>query len=806
MVCLGRKTGSTDARKMTSRAADSTDLPAPGGDRERTVRVLVRGIVQGVGFRPFTFQLAGRQGLSGWVRNQSDGVEIEVTGADESIAMFLHDLPSQAPPLAGIVAMEVSERPLRRHHGFAIIASRANQSRATLISPDVCTCQDCLQELLDPGDRRYRYPFINCTNCGPRYTIIEDLPYDRDKTTMAAFTLCAACREEYADPSNRRFHAQPNACWECGPQLRLEDGNGQILARKDAALRRAISLLAEGAIVAVKGLGGFHLAVDAVREAAVGRLRGRKIREEKPFAVMFPTVAAIRRCCRVSAQEELLLEGPRRPIVLLEKIEDNRRPAPAPSVAPGNRYLGCLLPYTPLHHLLFQESPLTVLVMTSGNQSDEPIVIDNDEAKRRLQNIADYYLLHDRDIHLRCDDSVARVLDRRRLIRRARGYAPTPIFLEQSLPPILAVGAELKNTICLTRQKEAFLSQHLGDLENLATLRCFEHTIAHLKTILEIEPQCIAHDLHPNYLSTQWAETQNAIPRLGVQHHHAHIAAVLAEARVSGPVLGLALDGTGYAADGTVWGGEVLLVDGSRCARLGHFRHVPMPGNDAAIREPWRMAVSYLWQLEPDHVLDRFADLLTRRPREKVTIILQMLQKQLNTVLTSSCGRLFDAVSSLLGLRDVVAYEGQAAIELEQVMRADAGCYRGGVQKERGMLILDPLPMVAAVIDDIRRKRDAGVISARFHRGLIALLADAATAARDESGSERIALSGGVLQNAYIAHHLEQELSGRGFTVLSHRQTPPNDGCLALGQAYVAGRHLLEVEGGEWSGTGSAAA
>jgi len=780
---------------MNLQSAYCSDMPSLGIDSERTVRVLIKGIVQGVGFRPFVFQLAGRYGLNGWVRNQSDGVEIEASGPAESIAMFLHDLPRMAPPLARIIGLEVWERPLRRHDGFSIISSRANEARTTLISPDVCTCPDCLRELLDPRDRRYRYPFINCTNCGPRYTIIQDIPYDRGKTTMAAFAMCAACREEYEDPRNRRFHAQPNACWDCGPQLWLEDSGGRILARKDEALQRSIALLAEGSIVAVKGLGGFHLAVDAGQEAAVSRLRGRKIREEKPFAVMFPGIAAIRRCCRVSEEEALLLEGPQRPIVLLEKSLDGAQLIIAPSVAPRNRLLGCFLPYTPVHHLLFQDGPLEALVMTSGNQSDEPIVMENDEAKRRLKNIADFFLLHDRDIHLRCDDSVARVQHRRpRLIRRARGYAPMPIFLEKPLPSVLAVGAELKNTICLTRRKEAFLSQHIGDLENLATLRSFELTIAHLKTILEIEPQCIAHDLHPNYLGTQWAEAQNGVPRIGVQHHHAHIAAVLAEATISGPVLGLALDGTGYGADGTIWGGEVLRVDGNHCDRLGHFRHAPMPGNDAAIREPWRMALSYLWGLERENVFDRFADILARWPAAKVKVIIQMLEKGLNTSLTSSCGRLFDAVSSLAGLRDAVAYEGQAAIELEQAMGDDAGRYRGELRTEQGMLILDPLPMIAEMVGDIRRKRDAGVISARFHRGIVSLLVDAAAAARDASGIDQIALSGGVFQNAYIAHHLHGELTARGFAVFTHQEAPPNDACISLGQAYVAAHRLLRME------------
>ncbi|NTU49211.1 MAG: carbamoyltransferase HypF, partial [Syntrophobacteraceae bacterium] len=511
------------------------------------------------------------------------------------------------PPLSRIVHLDVQDRPYTTLTGFRILESRADAARATLISPDTCTCADCLRELMDPRDRRYRYPFINCTNCGPRYTIIRDIPYDRDKTTMARFPMCAACMEEYHDPGNRRFHAQPNACSACGPHVWLEDGKGDLLWEKDEALHEVLRLLEAGATVAVKGLGGFHLAAKATDERAVSRLRKRKIREEKPFAVMFPHMDAVREHCLVSEEEEALLVSLQRPIVLLKRRDGGAHPPIAPSVAPNNRHLGGFLPYTPLHHLLFDGPASGSLVMTSGNQSDEPIVMDNDDARERLKDIADFFLLHNRDIYMRCDDSVTRVIhDRPRPIRRARGYVPVPVFLRDAGAQVLGVGAELKNTVCLTRGKEAFLSQHVGDLENLETLRSFEHGIRHLQRILEIEPECIAHDLHPDYLSTQWALQRKDVPLLAVQHHHAHIASVAAEQHLSGPILGLAMDGTGYGSDGTIWGGEILLVDGDRFERLGHFRHLLLPGGNSAIKEPWRMALSTLWALAPDDAEEEF--------------------------------------------------------------------------------------------------------------------------------------------------------------------------------------------------------
>jgi len=760
----------------------------------RRVLIRVRGIVQGVGFRPFIFQLAHQHKLNGWVRNQSDGVEIEAAGPAQEIDAFIRDVSAKAPPLALVVEVEVFDRAFSPLNRFRIVESHSLPSRSTLISPDVCTCSDCLRELSDPLDRRFRYPFINCTNCGPRYTIIQDIPYDRDKTTMARFDMCQACRAEYDDPMNRRFHAQPNACWECGPEVWLESPGGERLAARDQAIADAVARLQEGAILAVKGLGGFHLAVQATDERAVNRLRRRKVREEKPFAVMFSDLNAMKHHCEVSAMEAQLLLDAKRPIVLLKRKHATDGSPIAPSVAPRNRFLGAFLPYTPVHHLLFHESSYDALVMTSGNQSDEPIVMSNEEARGSLRNIADFLLLHNRDIHMRCDDSVTRVLRRQpRPLRRARGYVPVPVFLRKPVPSILGVGAELKNTICLTRGKEAFLSQHIGDLENLETLHSFEHVIAHLEKILEIKPECIAHDLHPDYLSTQWAISQDHTPRLPVQHHHAHIASVMAEQRLEGPIIGLAMDGTGYGTDGTIWGGEILRVEDDRFRRLGHFRTMLLPGGAGAIKEPWRMALSLLWSLNPKHLNEAFADFLDRWPAEKVRIVVQMLERKIHTPVTSSCGRVFDAVSSLVGLRDVITYEGQAAIELEQAMEDDPGAYEGRVFKEQETWILDPLPMIELVVQDVRCGLSQGVIATRFHNGVVSLLEEAVRQVSGETGLRRVAISGGVFQNAYLFEHVVRSLTAGGLEVFSHVEVPANDACIALGQAYVAAHWLTKT-------------
>lgn len=773
----------------------------PNG-RYRRVSVAVHGIVQGVGFRPTVYQLAGEHRLQGWVRNQSSGVELEVAGAATAVAGFLRDLRDKAPPLAKIVEVVEEERPYAPMEPFHIVQSQGNRTRLTLISPDVCTCPDCFREFQDPADRRYRYPFINCTNCGPRYTIVWDVPYDRDRTTMAPFAMCPDCNREYSDPKNRRFHAQPNACWNCGPQVRLEASNGTLLAERDDAVRETVRLLETGAIVAIKGLGGFHLAVRATDQCAVERLRGLKIREEKPFAVMFDSLAEIDRICRTSDRERQLLVSRERPIVLLQRRPVATAGGPiVAAVAPGNRYLGAFLPYTPLHHLLFTDSAYRCLVMTSGNRSDEPIVTTNDEARKRLRGIADYFLLHDRAIHIRCDDSVVRVVNNGvRPLRRARGYVPVPVFLKDPVASVLAVGAELKNTICLTRGREAFLSQHIGDLENLETLHAFEFNIEHLQRILDIRPQLVVHDLHPDYLSSQWAERQTGWARLAVQHHQAHIAAVIAERHIEQPVLGLALDGTGYGTDGTIWGGELLRVDPFSLdfERLARFRHLRLPGGNKAIREPWRMALSVLFELDSDRPEETFSDLLDRWPERATRIVLQMLRQGINSPITSSCGRVFDAVSALIGLRQRIHYEGQAAIELEQAIVAEAGFYPGTLARDGPITVIDPLPMIRQVVGDLRNHTAVGVMAARFHNGLVRLLADAVNEAGARTGIAAVALSGGVFQNAYLAARLETALTELGFQAFVHHQVPANDACIALGQAWL-GACFLKGRGADRS-------
>ncbi|MFZ0929996.1 MAG: carbamoyltransferase HypF [Syntrophobacteraceae bacterium] len=790
---------------MTSSSEESRILQpqcARGGETGLRVLVKVRGIVQGVGFRPFIYQLAGRCGLNGWVRNQSDGVEIQVAGPADSVRSFIGSISSEPPPMARIIKVETTDLPYQDLEEFRIIGSRALQSRSTLISPDVCTCSDCLRELCDPRDRRFRYPFINCTNCGPRYKIIKDIPYDRDKTTMAQFKMCPDCLREYDNPLDRRFHAQPNACWECGPQVWLEDAHGNIIAARDEALVETVTLLASGAIISVKGLGGFHLAVKARDQAAVSRLRSRKIREEKPFAVMFPDLEEIRRYCCLNSEEEDLLKSPARPIVLLARRPDRTGPVLAETVAPNNRNLGVFLPYAPLHFLLFENAPYRALVMTSGNRSDEPIVMNNGDARSHLNGIADYFLFHDREIYMRCDDSVTRVLGGHpRPMRRARGYAPLPVFLRDPAPPVLGTGAELKNTVCLTRGREAFLSQHIGDLENLETLRSFEHSIAHLERIMEIEPSLIVHDLHPDYLNTQWALKRQDLPRMAAQHHHAHIAAVMAERGLEGPVIGLALDGTGFGTDGTIWGGEILRVDNLGFERLGHFRLVPLPGGAKAIKEPWRTALSYLWSIDPDDVERRYADLLTVWPKREARsrkqgagdarVILQMLSRRLNCPPTSSCGRLFDAAAALCGVRLFVNYEGQAAIELEQAIEPDDGHYEGRLETGREPFLIDQFPIMEALIGDVRRGVPVGKIAARFHNGVIQILLEAAVIAAARTGLNRIALSGGVFQNAYLSERLERDLCRMGLEVYAHIEVPANDACISLGQAWIGAQKML---------------
>ena len=747
-------------------------------------RLEINGIVQGVGFRPFIYQLARHHGLTGEVANTATGVSLLVEGPSDRIQSFIDDLPRRKPPLAQIVEISRVEAPLSGFTAFSIVKSRKSASRATLISPDVMVCDDCLAEMRNPSDRRFGYPFINCTNCGPRYTIIDDIPYDRPKTSMRHFTMCPDCQAEYDDPDNRRFHAQPNACPTCGPQVTLCDAKG-IPVDTDDPIAAAARRIRQGRIVAVKGLGGFHLAVDAVNEATVTRLRRRKHREEKPLALMCASIEHIRSLARVNADEERLLVSIQRPIVLLEK----RAATPiAASVAPKSRTFGIMLPYTPLHHLLL-DAGFTALVMTSANLSEEPIAIDNQEAFDRLGDIADDFLIHDRDIYLRSDDSIVRhSAGHMRPLRRSRGYVPVPVFLLDELPPVLACGAELKNTVCLTRGRQAFVSQHIGDLENRATDDFFRLTIGHLKRILDIRPQAVACDLHPDYLSTRYARETTDLPVVEVQHHHAHIAACMAENKADAPVIGLAFDGTGLGTDGTIWGGEVLVADYQQFTRAAHLQAVPMPGSAAAIREPWRMALAHLMATVDDISdikdlpVSRFAD------DQQIQITRQMIEKNINCPLTSSLGRLFDAVAAMVGLRGQVAFEGQAAMELEAMADdRETAAYDFAWDETGNGAIVIPCPLlIRAVIRDLRDGRSPATISARFHNTLVALFDALCRQLRDRTGIDQVALSGGVFQNDRLLSGLCKALEKSGFHVLTHRLVPANDGGISLGQAVIA--------------------
>jgi hydrogenase maturation protein HypF len=742
------------------------------------IEVRVEGVVQGVGFRPYVHGLAQRLGLSGLVGNDTAGVFMEVEGAEQTISEFLATLPAQAPPLA--VIEEVRTNPLvpTGESGFHIVSSNATGRRDTLISADTATCADCLRELADPADRRFGYPFINCTNCGPRFTIVRDVPYDRPFTTMAPFEMCRACAGEYHDPADRRFHAQPVCCPACGPQLRLLDASGAALPGE--SLAAAAAMLRSGAVLAVKGLGGFHVATLAADAAATALLRARKHREDKPFAVMVADLDTAHQLCVVDPVGERVLSGRRRPVVLLP-----RRPeAPvAPAVAPGNRNLGLMLPYTPLHHLLLRDVGEPI-VLTSGNISDEPIAYQDDDARQRLTGIADAYLTHDRAIHMRTDDSVVRVFRGTELpVRRSRGYAPEPLALALPVPcPILGCGAELKSTFCLARGRHAFLSHHIGDLENYETLRSFTEGVQHFRRLFDVTPEVAAYDLHPEYLSTKYALDLPDVELVGVQHHHAHIASCLADNREAGPVLGVAFDGTGYGSDGTLWGGEFLLADLAGYQRMAHLVPVPLPGGAVAIRQPWRMAAAYLGADAPHELIQRNA--------QHWDTVLAMASKGVNAPLTSSAGRLFDAVAAILGIRDSINYEGQAAIELEQ--RADLterGTYPAAVT-EGPALQLHGVDLLRAVVADQQAGVAPEVIATRFHHGLADAIVRVCLILRETTGIDVAALSGGVFQNVLLLERTVASLEQAGFRVLTHSRVPPNDAGISLGQVAVAAATL----------------
>ncbi|MGM0818205.1 MAG: carbamoyltransferase HypF [Actinomycetota bacterium] len=756
---------------------------APRGGEVVRVRLRARGVVQGVGFRPFVHGLAVERGLSGLVGNDADGVFAELEGPAAAVGAALDAVRSDPPPLAVVESVDVEAVPPRGGDGgFTIVESLAGAARRTLVSPDTATCEACLAELFDPRDRRYRYPFLNCTNCGPRYSIVTDVPYDRPNTTMAGFPLCADCAAEYHDPADRRFHAQPTCCPACGPRLRLTPSPEPAEAGGDAAVvAEAAARLVAGEVLAIKGLGGYHLAVLAADEAAVAALRARKHREERPFALMAADLDAAGALGEVGPDAAALLSGPRRPIVLLPRRPD----APvAPSVAPGSRELGVMLPYTPLHHLLAEALP-GPFVLTSGNRSDEPIAYRDDEAAERLGPIADGVLSHDRPIHMRIDDAVTRAWrGGELLVRRARGYAPQPVPLAAAAPRhVLACGAELKHTFCLARDRYAFVSPHIGDLENYETLRSFTEGVAHLSRLFDVDPTVVAHDLHPEYLSTKHAVDLEGVALTGVQHHHAHIASCLADAGEAGPVLGVAYDGLGLGTDGTIWGGELLAADLTGFERVGHLASVALPGGQAAIREPWRMAAAWV---EVAYDGDPPPLAVAERHAERWGAVTELARRGVQAPATSSVGRLFDAVAALAGVRDVITYEGQAAIELEQAAEpADRGAYPLPLL-DGPPLRLDAGALVRAVVDDLAAGASAGEVAARFHDGLAAGTVAACVALRERTGLSTVALSGGVFQNLRLLDAVVDGLGAAGFGVLVHERVPANDGGISLGQAAVA--------------------
>jgi hydrogenase maturation protein HypF len=761
-------------------------------------RIHITGIVQGVGFRPFVYGLAMRGKLNGWVRNTSAGVDIEVDGDAATLEKFIQSLRDETPPLARIDSFDVVHCSSNGFSSFEIIHSAPVPGAFIPVSPDVSICDDCLDELFDPEDHRYLYPFINCTNCGPRFTIIQDIPYDRPNTTMAPFEMCPTCHTEYEDPLNRRFHAQPVACPVCGPKVWVEDPNSihpENLVHDP--IQHTQNLLLSGKILAIKGLGGFHLGCDATNPEAVRELRRRKLRIDKPFALMMPDYETVQQHCHIDDTERNLLESRQRPIVLLKRKPDSPLPA---DIAPGQDTLGVMLPYTPLHFLIFSQDfspnihPLSVLVMTSANLSEEPIAYRNEEARQRLSDIADGFLMHDREIHVRCDDTVIRIIKNHKSgnqaqiypLRRSRGFAPDPITTPFEMPPILATGAELKNTFCLTKNNYAFLSHHIGDLENYETLNSFESGIEHFENLFRIKPEYMAYDIHPDYLATRYAlarsENEN-IPAIGIQHHHAHIAACMADHALSGeePVIGVAFDGTGYGDDGAIWGGEFLLADYSSYKRFAHLAYTPLPGGDAAIRNPGRMALAHLWGAdlpwEPGII-----------PVEKLSgedrhILRSLLENNINAPLTSSVGRLFDAAAALAGVRQTVNYEAQAAIEFEaQADPHEQGAYPFDFTDHQ----LDPAPMFQALIADQRAGIPISNISAKFHIGLAISIFEICQKMRTQFGVHTVALSGGVWQNITLLTKTIHLLKRQGFNVLVHHQVPTNDGGLSLGQAVIA--------------------
>lgn len=789
-------------------------------------RISVKGIVQGVGFRPYVYNLAESLNLKGFVMNSSDGVTIDIEG--ENVSSFIDRLAKEAPPLSQVMGVDITPMPCYGYQDFQILESQDNGS-FTFVSPDVSICAECLREMLDENNRRYLYPFTNCTNCGPRYTITKTIPYDRPNTTMSVFEMCPKCEEEYYNPQDRRFHAQPNACPLCGPNVQLRVKSEKLkVYEKGNPIEATIRLLKRGKIVAIKGLGGFHIACNAANKRAVERLRLRKRKSNKPFALMSPDVETIKKFCEVSEDEKELLISNKRPIVLLRKKERNDESLPE-AIAPNNKYLGFMLPYTPLHYLLFNY-PIThhfdALVMTSGNLSEEPIVIDNAEAVAKLSDIADAFLLHNRDIFMRVDDSVVKVtsspkdsselqvmsnkLNKEKdsfkklvtrhssllFVRRSRGYVPDPISLQDDGPEVLGCGADIKNTFTFTKGRHAIPSQHIGDMENYETLRFFEESLDNLKSVYRVKPEAIAYDLHPGYLSTQWAMRQEGVEKFGIQHHYAHVASVMAEHGIKDKVIGVAFDGTGYGIDGNLWGGEFLIVDIEGFKRAGHFRYVPMPGGEMAVKQPWRMAVSYIkdavdsdliWYLEEIGFVERYG-------YETILQVASISEKRDFSPMTSGAGRLFDAVSAMLGICDKNTFEGEAAIALEAVALSDIDEDYPVDIKFKEPMEIDFSQTILRITDDLIRGVDKGVIASKFHNTVVTVILRFVQKLSARHGLRDVVLSGGVFQNIYLLKNIISKLRFTGMGVYINEKVPCNDAGISLGQAYIIRERVKAVD------------
>ncbi|MFA5073524.1 MAG: carbamoyltransferase HypF [Nitrospirota bacterium] len=800
----------------------------PMADR---AQILVKGIVQGVGFRPFVYNLAASLNLKGYVANTSEGVLIEIEG--DRVADFVQKLKQEAPPLSSITHIAVTTLPFFGYPDFSIRTSLdQSQQPFTLISPDISICDDCLREMLDPDDRRYLYPFINCTNCGPRYSITTSIPYDRPNTTMASFTLCENCLHEYHDPGNRRFHAQPNACPVCGPKVQFRvppikafegrlDSESKI--KSNNAMLVTIELLKQGGIVAIKGIGGFHIACDATNKEAVQRLRDRKRKSNKPFAIMVPSLEAAKRFCIASAQEQNLLQSARRPIVLLRKKEDSILPE---AVSPHNQFVGIMLPYTPLHYLLFlhpdgkanrtKNPHFDALVMTSGNLSEEPIVHENEEAFKKLSSLVDGFLVHDRDIFMRVDDSVIRVQSSRfkvqsikennselSFIRRSRGYAPNPIRLSSEGPEVMGCGADLKTVFTLTKGEFAIPSQHIGDMESYETKIFYEETLTNLKKVYRTNPLHLVHDLHPGYGTTKWAKEQAALSQsrdqtiqlYSIQHHYAHIGSVMAEYGLIDKVIGVVFDGTGYGTDGSLWGGEFLIADIEGFTRAAHIQHVPLPGGEAAIREPWKTALSYVVSAAENDVISQLEKIgfIERYGRSTIENLILVRKSSELSPLASGMGRLFDAVSAILGICDKNTFEGEAAIALESFTRAGIDEeYEVALKQENGYSVIDVGPMIRSIITDKERKYPIDRIATMFHNTIASLTRTMVNKLSTHYSLNQIVLSGGTFQNAYLLNRTMRQLTADGFAVYTNRQVPCNDACVSLGQAYLIRERLKQ--------------